>query len=182
MSRVGKQIIQLPNGVQAAIDGRTVTIKGPKGQLTQQLHRDVAIQQGPDGLTVSVKNPDSHLQVALWGLSQRLVRIMVIGVTEGYRKQLEINGVGYRAVLSGKKLTLSLGFSHPIIFEAPAGIDIVVEKNLITVSGIDKQLVGQVAANIRKFKEPEPYKGKGIKYTDEIIVRKAGKAAAKSAA
>ena len=182
MSRIGKQPIKIPSGVEIKVDGQLVSVKGPKGELSQKLHEKVMVAQAEDELNVSVKHPENKTERSLWGLSQRLIQNMVEGVTQGFQKQLEINGVGYKAVLSGKKLVLNLGYSHPIEFEAPTGIDLTVEKNLITVTGTDKQLVGQVTANIRSFRKPEPYKGKGIKYVDETIQRKAGKAAAKSGA
>lgn len=176
MSRIGKQPIHIPAGVQVARDGTDVRVKGPKGELSLALHPSVHCAQENSTLTITVTNPDEKSQRALWGLSQRLVANMVQGVTAGFSKQLEVNGVGFKVALSGTSLTLSLGFSHPVVFQLPAGISAIVEKNVITISGIDKQLVGETAARIRSLKKPEPYKGKGIKYTDEKIRRKAGKA------
>lgn len=179
MSRIGKQPINIPDGVEVKQDQDKIIVKGPKGELSQDLHRSVVIDQKDNQLTVTVKNPEEKKQKSLWGLFRQLISNMVDGVTEGFSKQLEINGVGYKAVVSGQILNLNLGYSHPIDYKIPAGIDITVDKNIITVSGISKQLVGQTAAEIRALRKPEPYKGKGIRYTDEIIRRKVGKAAAK---
>lgn len=181
MSRIGKQPVVVPDGVEVKLNENILTIKGPKGELTQEIHPSVAIEQKDNEILVTVKKPDEKSQRALWGLFRKLIDNMVIGVSEGFTKQLEVNGVGFKAVIQGKVLNLQLGFSHPIEYSFPEDIDIVVEKNLITVTGPDKQKVGQTAAEIRAFKKPEPYKGKGIKYIDEIIRRKAGKAAAKGA-
>ena len=182
MSRIGKQPIVIPSGVDIKIADGLVTVKGPKGQLTQALNRQVNIAQNDNQVTVTVKNTEDKLQRSLWGLYQRLITNMVVGVTQGFSKKLEVNGVGYKAAVQGKNLHLQLGYSHPVEFNIPEGIEITVEKNLITVAGMDKQLVGQTAADIRSLRKPEPYKGKGIKYSEEIIRRKAGKAAAKGAA
>ena len=160
------------------VDNKTVTVKGPKGELKQDLHDHVSVEIVDNTVIVKVKNENVKQDKSLWGLSASLITNMVIGVTEGYIKELEINGVGMKAAAVGKKLTLNVGFSHPVEYTAADGIDVKVEGNKITVSGIDKQLVGEVAAQIRKVKKPEPYKGKGIKYIDEQIRRKAGKAAA----
>ena len=176
MSRIGKQPIPIPSGVQITITDGVVCVKGPKGELSQALHPSVVCTQDGDVLSISVKDPEDGGQRALWGLFQRLVANMVRGITEGFSKQLEINGVGFKAALAGNQLTLSLGFSHPIIFTLPEGIQGSVEKNVITVSGADKQQVGETAARIRALKKPEPYKGKGIKYSNETVRRKAGKA------
>lgn len=179
MSRIGNQIIVIPKGVEAIINGNNVTIKGPKGELTQDIHEHVIINQKDNEIKVAVKNKEEKFQKSLWGLSQRLIQNMVIGVSEGFSKKLEVNGVGYKAEVRGKVLHLNLGHSHPIDYDFPEGIDISVEKNAITITGIDKQKVGQTAAEIRLKRKPEPYKGKGIKYDDEIIRRKVGKAAGK---
>lgn len=176
MSRIGKQPILLHAGVDAAIQDGVVTIKGPKGTLKQALHPAVTVMRDGSVLHVSVQDPEKKDHRALWGLFQRLLSNMVTGVTKGFEKQLEVNGVGYKVAFVGKKLTLHLGFSHPVDVMLPDGVDGKVEKNVITLSSIDKQLVGEVAAHIRKLRKPEPYKGKGIKYVDEIIRRKAGKA------
>ena len=179
MSRIGKLPINIPNGVTITIDNGVLTVQGPKGTLKQALHPQVIIEQADNQLTVNVKNADNKSQRSLWGLFRRLIDNMVVGVTEGFSKKLEINGVGFKAAVSGRNLLLQLGYSHPIDYAMPEGIDIVVEKNVVTVSGIDKQVVGQTAAEIRSFKKPEPYKGKGIKYENEVVRRKVGKAAAK---
>ncbi len=179
MSRIGKQPIIIPAGVEVKQTGAVLTVKGPKGVLTQTVHPQVTLTQADNQIVVSVKDEDSKAQRSLWGLFRRLVNNMIIGVTEGFSKKLEINGVGYKAAVAGKVLNLQLGFSHPVNYQIPVGIEIVVEKNAVTVSGSDKQVVGQTAAEIRAFKKPEPYKGKGIKYSDEFIKRKVGKAAAK---
>ena len=176
MSRIGKQPIIIPTGVEVKINEGLIVVKGPKGQLEQKIHPQVKLDLVDGAINVSVQNSVDKLQRALWGLFASLIRNMVIGVTEGFTKQLEINGVGFKASVSGNKLILNVGFSHPVEYNTPAGIEIKTEGNLITVSGSDKQLVGKVAAEIRKTKKPEPYKGKGIKYIDEQVRRKAGKA------
>lgn len=175
MSRIGKLPIVIPPGVSVAVNGRQVEVTGPKGQLSLVLHDHVRLDQESGQARVSVQSPDAQSDRALWGLTRMLVANMITGVTAGYAKKLEINGVGFKAQVNGQTLVLNLGFSHPVEFPIPAGIVIAVEKNVITVSGIDKQLVGETAATIRALKKPEPYKGKGIKYADEIIRRKAGK-------
>ncbi len=175
MSRIGKLPIPVPAGVTVTVNGQTAEVKGPKGSLNLVLHRHIQIAQADNQLTISVKHPDHQDDRALWGLWRMLIANAVTGVTTGFQVKLEINGVGFKAAVSGQKLTLNLGFSHPIEFMVPEGVTVTVEKNTMTVSGIDKQLVGETAAKIRRFKEPEPYKGKGIKYSDEVIRRKAGK-------
>lgn len=179
MSRIGKQPIIIPSGVEVKIDNNLVTVKGPKGEMSEKIHPLVKIDQSDNEIKVSVGDEEEKFQRSLWGLSQRLIANMVHGVSEGFSKKLEVNGVGYKAEVKGKTLVLQLGFSHPIDYPFPEGIDIEVEKNQIIVSGADKQQVGQTSAEIRSFRKPEPYKGKGIKYSDETIRRKAGKAAAK---
>ena len=179
MSRIGKQPVVVPDGVEVKLEKNILTVKGSKGELTQEIHPSVSIEQKDNQILVTVKKPDEKEQRSLWGLFRKLIHNMVTGVNEGFTKQLEINGVGFKAAVQGKVLNLQLGFSHPIDYTFPDGIDITVEKNLITVSGSDKQKVGQAAAEIRAFKKPEPYKGKGIKYIDEVIRRKVGKTAAK---
>ena len=176
MSRIGKQPISIPSGVSVTIADQDVRVKGPKGELSLTLHPHVSALETDGVLSVTVKNPDDGGDRALWGLFQRLVANMVTGVTEGFSKSLEVNGVGFKAAVAGNQLTLSFGFSHPVIFTLPDGINASIEKNVITISGADKQLVGETAARIRGLKKPEPYKGKGIKYTTETIRRKAGKA------
>ena len=177
MSRIGKQPIEIPQGVEVKIDDHIVTVKGPKGTLSQKFLNQVDIEIKDNKVIVSVSdNKDSNLH----GLTRTLVNNMVIGVTQGFEKSLEINGIGYKAQKQGKKLVLTLGYSHPVEVEEPDGITIdVPSQTSIIVKGIDKQLVGQVAADIREYKLPEPYKGKGIKYVGERIRRKEGKAGGK---
>ncbi len=174
MSRVGKLPIAVPSGVTITVDDDFVTVTGPKGTLKQFTMPGISIEQKDGELTV-VRASDEREHRAKHGLVRALVNNMIIGVTKGFEKKLEINGVGYRAVMEGSKLKMSLGFSHDIYFQPPAEVNVVVEANNIIVSGISKQQVGQVAAEIRSFKKPEPYKGKGIKYSDERILRKSGK-------
>jgi len=177
MSRIGKQTIQIPTGVTAQMESGVLKVKGPKGELTRVIHSLVTIAIQDGNLTVDVVKKEDKKERSLWGSFASHAKNMVIGVTEGYKKQLEINGVGYKVALQGKDLRLELGFSHPIVFAAPEGITFIIEKNVVTVEGIDKELVGKVTSEIRALRKPEPYKGKGIKYIDEIIRRKAGKTA-----
>ncbi len=177
MSRVGKKPLAIPDKVDVKVDGSTVAVKGPKGQLSLTLDPRVKVSIEGKELNVTVNDTENVKQRALWGLSRRLIENMTVGVTKGYEKKLEINGVGFKAAVSGKSLKLNVGFSHDVDFPIPEGLSITVEKNIITVSGIDKQFVGEIASQIRRVKKPEPYKGKGIKYVDEQIHRKAGKAA-----
>jgi large subunit ribosomal protein L6 len=179
MSRLGKLPIQLPAETQAKFEDNFIIIKGPKGELRQKLHDMVKVEAKDREITVQVKHPEVKKERAFWGLYRSLINNMVKGVSEGFSKKLEIVGVGYRAKLNEKKLILNVGYSHPVEFDLPEGISALVEENIITISGIDKQLVGEIAARIRKIKKPEPYKGKGIKYVGEIIRRKEGKTAAK---
>lgn len=176
MSRIGKMPVKIPAGVQVRVDGSTVAVKGPKGELKQTF--DPAMEIAVDKNLVHVKAPANKLYDAKHGLTRSLINNMVLGVTEGYKKNLEIEGVGYRAELQGKNLVLSLGFSHLVTVEPPAGVTFTVDKSqrLFSVEGADKQTVGQVAAKIRSMRPPEPYKGKGIHYLGEKIRRKAGKA------
>ena len=174
MSRVGKLPIAVPSGVTITVDESNVTVTGPKGTLSQFTVPGVSYKLEDGQFTVS-RESDIALHRANHGLMRALINNMVIGVTKGFEKKLEINGVGYRANMEGKNIKLSLGYSHDITFEIPEGIQAKVEGNVITVSGISKQQVGQVAAEIRKLRKPEPYKGKGIKYEDERIIRKSGK-------
>ena len=175
MSRIGKHPIAVPAGVEVKVDGSTVTVKGPKGTLTKEFKPSMSIVV--DGGFVTVTRPDDEKENrALHGLTRTLINNMVVGVTTGYEKKLEVNGVGYKAAKAGKKLTLSLGYSHPVEMEDPEGIETVLDgQNIIIVKGIDKEKVGQFAAEIRDKRRPEPYKGKGIKYADEVIRRKVGK-------
>lgn len=180
MSRLAKKPITIPNDIKLDIEPRNISITGPKGTLgfTKKSYIDFEIIE--DGLKITCKKNTPKIR-ALLGLYVALTKNNIKGVTEGYQKQLEFNGVGYRVVANGpQSLTFNLGFSHPIEFKAPEGIELAVDKNIITVSGIDKGLVGQIAANIRDLKKPEPYKGKGIKYVDEVIRRKPGKMVAKT--
>ena len=177
MSRIGKQPIPVPSGVDVKIDGSTVTVKGPKGELTQTFTDVLAIEL-QDGELLVTRPDDSRTARSLHGLTRTLVSNMVVGVSDGYSKNLEIVGVGYRAILKGSDLELQLGFSHPVVVAAEPGITFEVpQPTKITVRGIDKQQVGQVAADIRKWRKPEPYKGKGVRYEGEYVRRKLGKAA-----
>lgn len=180
MSRVGKQILEIPSGITVSFADRVVTVKNDKATLSQIIPVGVKVGVADNKVTVTVDNEDDKQMKMSWGTTTSLVKNMIKGLREGFQKELEINGVGFKASVSGKKLNLNLGFSHPIEFDIPQGIEASIEKNLITLKGYDKQLVGQVAAQIRALKKPEPYKGKGIKYIDEVIRRKAGKAAAGS--
>jgi large subunit ribosomal protein L6 len=177
MSRIGRLPIPVPAGVDVAVDGREVTVKGPKGTLNHILPNIIDVERFDDG-SLTVRRPnDERESKALHGLTRTLVANMVVGVTEGYEKKLEIVGVGYRVTAKGKSVELALGFSHPILFEAPDGITFAVESpTKFAVRGIDKQKVGEVAANIRKLRKPEPYKGKGVRYEGEHVRRKVGKA------
>jgi large subunit ribosomal protein L6 len=178
MSRIGKQPVTVPSGVDVAIDGQVVTVKGPKGTLSHTVAEPIKATKDDDG-TVAVARPNDERQNrSLHGLTRTLINNMVIGVTQGYEKKLELVGVGYRVLAKGPAaIELSLGFSHPVPFEAPEGVTFTVESpTKLTVAGIDKQQVGEVAANIRKLRKPEPYKGKGVRYAGEKVRRKVGKA------
>ena len=176
MSRIGRLPLKVPQGVDVKIDGSTVKIKGPKGELTQTFHPDVAVKR-EDGTIVVSRKDDEKSTRALHGLTRSLLANMVEGVTTGYSRDLEINGTGFRAVIQGKKLTLNLGFSHPIEINPPSGITFAAETpQKLKISGIDKQAVGEMAAKIRGLRVPDPYKHKGVKYAGEILRKKAGKA------
>lgn len=178
MSRVGKNPIDIPDGVEVNVSKGVVNVKGPKGDLSREVHPQINAKV-KDGQLLVARPNESKFHKSLHGLYRSLLLNMVLGVTEGFERKLEIIGVGYRAELKNNRLTLQLGYSHPIVFVPPEGIEIVVENQTsITVRGIDKELVGQVAAKLRSFRPPEPYKGKGIKYEDEYVRRKAGKTAA----
>ena len=178
MSRVGKNPIPISSGVKVKINQNEICVSGPKGELTREIHPSLKVKTSEDRIVV-FRSSDSKFHKSLHGLTRALIANMIDGVTTGYKKALEIQGIGYKAELMGKKLNLSLGFSHPIVFSPPEGIKIDLEgSNKIMVSGIDKQLVGSVAAKIRSFRPPEPYKGKGIRYKGEFVRKKAGKAAA----
>ena len=174
MSRIGKQPIDIPEGVEVKIDGQKVTLKGKKGQLFLDVHPLVKVVQKDNQLLVSIAEQDKFSR-SLWGTNRALLANLVKGVTEGFTKKLEFKGVGYKVSLAGNKMTLEVGFSHPVEYILPEGVEGKVEKSIITISGIDKAIVGQAAAEIRAIRKPEPYKGKGIKYVDEVIRRKAGK-------
>jgi large subunit ribosomal protein L6 len=176
MSRIGRLPIAVPSTVDVTIEGRQLTVKGPKGTLSRQLHPDMSVRQEDGSILVS-RPTELKTHKQLHGLTRTLVNNMVVGVTDGYRKGLEITGVGYRATLNGRKLTLNLGYSHPIEIDPPEGISFEVENpTRLAVVGIDKELVGQIAATVRSTRKPEPYKGKGVRYAGEYIRRKAGKA------
>ena len=175
MSRIGNKVITLPAGVEVTNNDNVVTVKGPKGELTREFNKNIEIKVEGNEVTLHRPN-DSKENKTIHGTSRANLNNMVVGVTTGYEKKLEVNGVGYRAAKQGKKLTLSLGYSHPVEMEDPEGIETVLEgQNIIIVKGIDKEKVGQFAAEIRDKRRPEPYKGKGIKYADEVIRRKVGK-------
>jgi large subunit ribosomal protein L6 len=175
MSRTGKKPVAAVSGVTVTIDGRKVTTKGPKGELSLELMDVVSVKQTEDGLVIEPNN-DTREARAAWGTTRALLQNMVTGVKDGFEKKLQIQGVGYRAALQGKDVKLSLGFSHEVIYQPPAGITLTVgTPTEITVSGIDKQVVGQVAANIRQYRKPEPYKGKGVRYLGEYVAKKEGK-------
>lgn len=178
MSRIGKMPVIIPDGVKVNIAGQDIGVEGVKGKLVREIHNLINVKI-EDGKIVLGKNQESKLANSLYGLSRVLINNMVTGASKGYEKILQITGVGYRAQVAGKKLTVNLGYSHPIVYEAPEGITFEVPApNQIKVMGIDKELVGQVAANVRKFRGPEPYKGKGIRYENEYVRRKAGKTGA----
>lgn len=179
MSRLGKLPIQIPAGVTANVSGDIFSAKGPKGELKIKIQELIEVKIEGSEVHVKPKNLEAKNASAMWGLVWSLVRNVLKGVSEGFTKKLEINGVGYRANVAGSKLNLNLGFSHPIAFDLPQGVSATVEGNAITLASADKELVGEVAAQMRKIRKPEPYKGKGVKYSDEIIRRKAGKSATK---
>lgn len=181
MSRVGKQLIKIPQGVTVSVDAGVIVVKGPKGELRREQNKVVTVKVENDTVTLSVVHEEDKKEKSLWGTYASHIKNMITGVTEGFKRQLEINGVGYKVAKQGNDLKLEVGFSHPVIYKVPQGITVDVEKNIMTVIGFDKELVGATTAEIRSIKKPEPYKGKGIKYIEEIIRRKAGKTAAKSA-
>ncbi len=176
MSKIGKQPIAIPDEVEVKIDGQTVIVKGPKGELFRKLEQGIKAKVLGNEVIVEKVSP-SRTARQLWGLNRTLIKNMIDGVTEGFKKELELVGIGYRVEKKGEDLVFALGFSHPVEFKAPEGITLeVADKTKVTVSGIDKQLVGQVASRIRSLRPPEPYKGKGVKYADEVIKTKPGKA------
>jgi len=175
MSRIGKKPVAVPGGVTATVDGQKVSMKGPKGELAFVAHDLVTVEKSADGIAVSPRDESKQAR-ALWGMSRTMVANLATGVSKGFERKLEITGVGYKAAVQGKALNLALGFSHDVLYPIPEGITIVCPKPTeILVSGIDRQKVGQVAAEIREFRGPEPYKGKGVRYAGEFIVRKEGK-------
>ncbi|MSU75447.1 MAG: 50S ribosomal protein L6 [Candidatus Magasanikbacteria bacterium] len=182
MSRIGKKIRIVPTGVTVAVSGGLIKVKGPNGELVEKIHPHVNVAVNGQEVTTTVANETNKRDRALWGTFSSLINNMIVGVTTGFKKQLEINGVGFKTALKGASLSLEVGFSHPVEVKPMPGIKFTVEKNIITVEGASKQQVGEMAAMIRRVRKPEPYKGKGIKYTTEIIHRKAGKTAAKTAA
>ena len=175
MSRIGKKPVELPSGVEATLSGQTVTVKGPKGQREFTATDDVTITVKDNAVSLDPRGSSKRARQQ-WGMSRTQVQNLVTGVTDGFRKELEISGVGYRAQVQGDRLTLNLGFSHDVIFDVPDGVTVTTPRNtVIVVEGIDQQLVGQVAANIREWRKPEPYKGKGIRYKGEYVFSKEGK-------
>jgi large subunit ribosomal protein L6 len=178
MSRIGKMPITVPTSVTVDVEDGTVRVKGPRGELARQVPSEISIVR-EDGTLLIERASDEPTHRSLHGLTRSLIANMVTGVTDGYTRRLEVNGVGYRAAVSAGNLVLQVGYSHPVLVPAPAGISFAVQANAITVSGADKQLVGEIAAQVRRVRPPEPYKGKGIKYAEEVIRRKAGKAGAK---
>ncbi len=178
MSRVGKQPVSVAKGIEVSLDGTVLVAKKDKLEKRLETHGRVGVEINGDEVTFT-RNGESKESSAFWGTYRSLFNNIIIGLDKGFTKSLEINGVGYRAAVQGKMLNLQLGHSHDINFSIPEGLDVKVEKNIITITGTDKQAVGQAAAEIREFRPPEPYKGKGVKYTDEVIIRKAGKAAGK---
>lgn len=175
MSRVGKKPVVIPDGVKVELKADILTVTGPKGVLSLPLHPKVKLAIEGHEIKVQVEHQDNKKEKALWGLFRVLVQNLVDGVTKGFEKKLEVNGVGFKVATQPGKLVMSLGFSHPVEVAVPKDLSVAVDKNIITISGPDKQKVGQFAAEIRELKKPEPYKGKGIKYVDEVIIRKAGK-------
>ena len=180
MSRIGKRTIEIPQGVTVDVKDGIVAVKGPKGELSRPVSPLVKISVNDGIASVSVGNENIKKERSLWGTFSSHIQNMVIGVTVGFKKQLEVNGVGYKVAMDGKNLKLDVGYSHSVLYKVAEGINASVEKNVITIEGADKELVGQTAAEIRKVRKPEPYKGKGIKYMDEVIRRKAGKSATKA--
>lgn len=180
MSRIGKQPVACPKGVKVAVSGRQVTVEGPKGKLSIQARPEVTVSVAEDGATVNITMDENLAEVkenrAYWGLTRSLIQNMVVGVTQGYSKALEVIGVGYNAQVQGNQLRLQVGFANPVMVAIPTGVDVAVDRSIIRVSGADKQQVGQFAAQVRAVRKPEPYNSKGIKYTDEVVKRKQGKA------
>ena len=179
MSRIGRRPIDIPDKVQVIIEGEFIKVNGPKGELSRSLPIGICLSQGDKQILVTPKDANDKKQKALWGMARTLVSNMVTGVTSGFSKKLEFTGVGYKASVSGSTLKLSLGYSHGIDYQCPEGIQVQVQKNIIEIMGCNKELVGFTAAKVRSFRPPEPYKGKGVKYVGEKIIRKVGKAGSK---
>lgn len=177
MSRIGKQVIIIPKGTEVKLDGLTLSVKGPKGSLSRIFPNEITVNIKDNEITLDCKNQDDRKIRALWGTSGSHIKNMIIGVNEGYSKKLILEGVGYKSEVSGNNLNLALGFSHPVKVEIPKNLTVTADKNNITITGIDKELVGQFTASVRELKKPEPYKGKGFRYVDEVIRRKQGKKA-----
>lgn len=175
MSRIGKKPVVIPSGVKVEKKDLTLTVTGPKGTLVLALHPKVMVEISEKEILVDVKGKENKREKALWGLFRSLIQNMIDGVTKGFEKKLEVIGVGFKVATTPGKLTMSLGFSHPVVVDVPKDLTVAVDKNIISIFGADKQRVGQFAAEIRELKKPEPYKGKGIKYIDEVVIRKAGK-------
>jgi len=175
MSRIGKKQVVIPSGVKVEKKELTLTVTGPKGTLTLEIHPKVSVSVSEKEVLVDIAGKDNKQEKALWGLFRALIQNLVDGVTKGFEKKLEVVGVGFKAAAQPGKLVMSLGFSHPVEVIVPKGLTVTADKNIISISGADKQQVGQFAAEVRELKKPEPYKGKGIKYIDEVILRKAGK-------
>lgn len=180
MSRIGQKTIEIPSGVTVEVSGTELTVKGTKGELVMTVHNAVRVTVEEDGVHVE-KARNAKIAQSMWGTTARLIQNMITGVSDGFKKKLELNGVGYRMAVKGKQVDLALGFSHPVLVDIPEGIDVTIDEQILTITGIDKQQVGQFAANIRAFKPVEPYKGKGFKYEDEYVRRKEGKKAATAA-
>ena len=179
MSRIGKMPVAVPQGVEVRLEGANITVKGPKGELARVLHPHITVKQENNELTVTVASPDEKSDRALWGLFRNLIANMVEGVTKGFEKKLEVIGVGYKVSGAGAKITLDVGFSHEVPIDLPKGVTAAVDKNIITLSSADKEMLGESAARIRSIRPPEPYKGKGIRYETEVIKRKVGKSGVK---
>ena len=177
MSRIGQKIIEIPSGVTVEIAGADVNVKGSKGELTMSIHNAVTVEVTEDGVKIDKKH-NAKISQAMWGTTSRLISNMITGVSQGFEKKLELNGVGYRMAVKGKTVDLALGFSHPVVVDIPEGLEVSIEGQVMTIAGLDKQKVGQFAANIRAYRPVEPYKGKGFKYEDEYVRRKEGKKAA----
>lgn len=182
MSRIGKQLIQIPSGVTVQVDSAVIRVEGPKGIVTRPKDPRVSVIIDNGVAHIDVLQKEDKRERSLWGTFAAHLKNMIVGVTAGFQKQLEINGVGYKVAMQGKDLKFEVGFSHPVVFALPAAVTASVEKNIITLMSPDKELLGRIAAEVRNIRKPEPYKGKGIKYMDEVIRRKAGKAATKAGA